>query len=276
MNDGMNDGINDGTQDGKPASLDDSAMALARRFVAAHPPRGEVLLCAVTGSHIYGFSSPDSDIDLKGVHQVPTRDLLGFTGVAETHDRLQVFEGTECDLTTHELRKALALLLAGNGNMLERFESPIQLYQSPVVDAMRHLSEGARSTRFVRHYAGFFKGMCREHERSAAPRAKTLLYCYRVALTGAHLLLTGELECDLRRLAPLHGFGEALELVAYKANAHETAAVPAEVDARHRASWPRLEAFIDAAKARSPLPAAPANEAACEAWLVERRMMQFG
>ena len=69
---------------------------------------------------------------------------------------------------------------------------------------------------------------------------------------------------------------EALELVAYKASAHETAAVPADVDARHRANWPRLEAFIDAAKARSPLPAAPANEAACEAWLIERRMMQLG
>lgn len=257
-------------------TLDPTHLDLARRFVAGHPPRGELLLCAVTGSHIYGFSSPDSDIDLKGIHQVPTRDLLGFAGVAETHDRLQVFEGVECDLTTHELRKALGLLLGGNGNMLERIESPIQLHETAALAELRALSKGARSTRYVRHYAGFFKGMCREHERSAAPRAKTLLYAYRVALTGAHLLATGELECDLRRLAPTHGFGEALELVAYKAAADEKAAVPAEVDARHRANWPRLEAYLDAARDRSPLPAEPANVAACEAWLVERRLAAMG
>ena len=250
-------------------------LALARRFVAAHPPPGELLLCAVTGSHIYGFTSPDSDIDLKGLHQAPTRDVLGFGPVKETHDRLEVFEGTECDLTTHEIAKALRLLIAGNGNMLERFESPIQLVDTHL-DALRALSRGARSIRYVRHYGGFFKGMCREHDRAEKPSAKTLLYAYRVALTGAHLLATGELVCDLRQLAPEHGFPEALELIAYKAATAEKITVPPDVDARHRQNWPKLEAAIDAARDASPLPAEPANTADCEAWLVERRVAALG
>ena len=92
-------------------------MDLGRRFLAAQPPPGRVLLCAVTGSHHYGFPSPDSDLDLKGIHLAPTEPLLGLSPVVETHDRLLVFEGTECDLTTHEAQKALLLLLRGNGNI---------------------------------------------------------------------------------------------------------------------------------------------------------------
>ena len=53
-------------------------LDLARRFIAKNPPPGEMLLCALTGSHIYGFSSGDSDLDLKGVHYAHTRELLGF------------------------------------------------------------------------------------------------------------------------------------------------------------------------------------------------------
>ncbi len=246
-------------------------LDLARRFIAANPPPGELLLVALTGSHIYGFSSPDSDLDLKGIHRVPTRGLLGFGRPKETHDRLEVYDGVECDLTTHEIQKAFGLLLAGNGNMLERFESPVQLYSTPTAEALRALSRGARSTRYIRHYSGFFRGMCREHERGER-RAKTLLYAYRVALTGAHLLLTGELCCDVRRLGPEHGFPEVLELVEHKASHHEKATVPDDMDRRHRANWPRLDALLGAAKDRSPLPAEPQNVDACEAWLIEQRL----
>ncbi len=247
-------------------------LDLARRFIAQHPPPGELILCALTGSHIYGFSSPDSDLDLKGIHYAHTRELLGFGKPSETHDTTAMFEGVECDLTTHEIQKAFSLLLQGNGNMLERFESPIQLYETSTVSTLRQLSLGARSSRYIRHYAGFFKGMCREHERALRPLAKTLLYTYRVALTGAHLLRTGELECDVRELAPEYGFAEALELVAFKASQREKAAVPEHVDRRHRANWPKLDALLQDARARTPLPPEPQNVAECEAWLIEQRL----
>jgi len=40
-------------------------LSRARRFVAAHPPPGDPIVVAVTGAHLYGFPSPDSDVDLK-------------------------------------------------------------------------------------------------------------------------------------------------------------------------------------------------------------------
>ena len=45
---------------------------------------------------------------------------------------------------------------------------------------------------------------------------KTLLYAYRVLLTGIHLLRTGEVEANLPRLAELYGKAFLAELIAQK------------------------------------------------------------
>ena len=71
-------------------------------------------------------------------------------------------------------------------------------------DRIRALVPEALSTRFAGHYRGYFGGMQREHARER--RAKTMLYAYRVALTGIHLLETGEVEMDVGVTAPRYGF----------------------------------------------------------------------
>lgn len=252
-----------------PNALPD--LELGRRFIAHSPVPGAALQCGVTGSHDYGFSSPDSDLDLKGLFLAPTRKLLGLHRPAETFDRLVDFEGTECDLTLTEIGKGLQLLVNGNGNLLERLLSNFQLYPGPETEQLQALARASISRRCARHYQGFFRGMCREHERADQPRAKSLLYAYRVALTGIHLLRTGELIADLRQLAPRLGYPDALALIKIKAEGVEKGAVNPEVDAQHRAAWPALEADLAVALATSPLPEEAPNEAACEAWLVELR-----
>lgn len=257
------------TTDLPPNALPD--LELGRRFIAASPVPGEVLQCGITGSHDYGFSSPDSDLDLKGIFVAPTERLLGLHRPADSFDRLVEFEGTECDLTLTEVGKAVQLLLAGNGNVLERLLSPFQLYPTPELAELQALARAAVSRRFARHYMGFFRGMCREHERGEPPRAKSLLYAYRVALTGVHLLRTGELVADLRRLAPMYGHEDALALIRIKVEGAEKGAVSPEIDAVHRRAWTGLEQALQAALEQSPLPEAAANEAECEAWLVALR-----
>ncbi|HEY0137432.1 MAG TPA: nucleotidyltransferase domain-containing protein, partial [Nannocystis sp.] len=141
----------------------------------------------------------------------------------------------------------------------------------PELLQLQALARGAVSRRCARHYQGFFRGMCREHERAEKPRAKTLLYAYRVALTGIHLLRTGELVADLRTLAPQLGYPDALSLIHLKVLGAEKGAVTPEVDSQHRAAWPALEADLQRALEHSPLPEEAANEGACEAWLVDLR-----
>jgi hypothetical protein len=242
----------------------------ARRCVAAHPPPGDLVLCGVTGSHYYGFPSHDSDVDLKGIHLAPARALLGLEAPPETHDALLDFEDVEHDLTTHEAGKALSLLLRGNGNVLERILTPLQLIVSDDTLALAELARGALSTRFFPHYRGYFAGMRREHE--TRKRAKTLLYTYRVALTGVHLLRAGEVRGDVLANAADHGAGGLEELIAFKREHGEKAALDPALDAEHRARWPMLEAMLEDARARSTLPAEPPNGAAMSEWLIARRL----
>lgn len=246
-------------------------LTLARRFVDRHRPPGRVLLCGITGSHQYGFASADSDMDLKGIHVAPARRVLGLTPPLEAFDRLQVFESVECDLTTNEIGQALRLLLSGNGNMLERILSPFQLYDSTEARELRQLALGAVSRSFHRHYAGFFRAMCIQHQRSGTPRAKTLLYAYRVALTGSHLLRSGELVADLAQLAPAYGFDAALELLEQKRAGSEHETIAERQEAAHRADWPKLEAALAGAIEESRLPETAPNREECEDWLVELR-----
>ena len=247
-------------------------LDLARRFVADHHPAGEVLLCGVTGAHHYGFPSADSDIDLKGIHLAPTRELLGLDAPGQTFDRLEMFEGAECDLTLHEADKALRLLLGGNGNMLERILTPLQLFETDALAELQPLARAAICQRFGRHYRGFFSGMCREHEAAAQPGVKSLLYSYRVALTGIHLMRSGELEANINRLAPEYGFASVLELVAYKREHAEKSRLPTGLDQVYRAGWPRLAALLDAAIEDSSLAAEPTNRQALSDWLVAQRL----
>ncbi len=250
-------------------------MDLGRRFLSARPPPGRVLLCAVTGSHYYGFPSPDSDLDLKGIHLAPADLFLGLSAAPETHDKLEVFEGTECDLTTHEAQKALLLLLRGNGNMLERIFSPLQLIESRELEELRVLARGSLSRRFFWHYQGFFRGICREHEAKGKRRGKSLLYAYRVALTGAHLLRTGEVVGSLLEIAEAYGFPEALALAEAKRAGAEKGSLPPEEDERHRAAWPRLMELLEKAREASPLPEDPPNTADLSAWLAETRKREL-
>lgn len=244
------------------------ALEGAKRFLLERPPPGEVLHVGLVGAHYYGFPSVDSDLDLKGMHIAPTRALLGLDSPPETHDVLEDFEGVEHDLTTHEVGKALALLLRGNGNVLERLMTPHQLFETDDLSELRALAIGALNRRFAGHYRGYFGGMCREHERR--PRAKSMLYAYRVALTGVHLLETGEVVGNVLETAREHGYSGLEALVEHKQSA-ETIELPEALDAEHRARWPALEAHLASALERSPLAEAPANRAEIDAWLVERR-----
>jgi len=251
-------------------------LELARRFIAINHPAGEILLCAVTGAHHYGFPSADSDIDLKGIHLAPTVELLGLDTPTQTYDRLEIFEQEECDLTLHEADKALRLLLGGNGNMLERNLSPLQLYQTDALPELQQMATAAICQRFGRHYRGFFNGMRREHQSAGQPGVKSLLYSYRVALTGIHLMRSGELEANINQLAPEYGFASVLELVSYKREHAEKSALPAELDQAHRAGWPRLTEMLDRAIEDSPLAAEAGNRSELSAWLVARRVQALG
>jgi len=251
-------------------------LDVARRFVEAAEIPGRLLLGGITGSHHYGFPSPDSDLDIKTIHLAPTEALLGLATRKEAYERLEVFEGVECDLTSNEARQALHLLLRGNGNMLERILCPYQLAESEEVEALQALAQGSISKRFYGHYSGFFLAMCKDYEKAAQPTVKQVLYAYRVAVTGIHLLQTGVLEADLSVLAERYGVPEALPLIEAKRRTAEHVALDPAEERTHQASLERLGKALDEALEASTLPEEPLNRDACEVWLIEARKAELG
>ncbi|GAB4214602.1 MAG: nucleotidyltransferase domain-containing protein [Sandaracinaceae bacterium] len=201
---------------------------------------------------------------------LPPEALLGLEEPVETLDRMEVFEGVEQDLTLHDARRSIQLLLRGNGNALEHMLTPLQLFSSERADALRALARGAVSKRFVHHYRGFFRRMRAEHAR--VRRAKTLLYAYRVALTGAHLLRSGELEQDVRINAAREGFPEVEALVAIKRERAEKGVLTPAEDVELSASLDRAAALLEEAYARSSLPDDAPNREALGRWLVTERL----
>src|SRR4029079_17532454 len=106
----------------------------------------------------------------------------------------------------------------------------------------------ALSRRLYRHYRGFAANQQKALEKE--PTIKKLLYVLRTALTGTHLLRTGELETDLGTLADAYELRAAHELIAAKRAGERTAADPALLE-----EWrPKVEMTLgrlDAARERT-------------------------
>lgn len=247
-------------------------LELGRRFLAAQGHAGG-LVVGVTGAHYYGFPSPDSDLDLKGIHVAPTREMVSLQPPADAVDYLDRFEGVEVDYTSHELGTALRLLLRGNGNMLERILSPFQLLDSAAAAELRALAAGSVSRKFAHHYRGFFGRMRRDWTRAEPRTVKGLLYAYRSALTGIHLLRTGECVGDVTRLAPAYGFDAVPRLVERKAAGREHGAL-SEADG-YEPDLERLEQLLQEWSAGSPLPAEASNASEVDDFLVRARRDAF-
>lgn len=263
-----------------PLPLDIDVAGL-RRFLEAKRPSapGPVLFLGLTGAHAYGFPSPDSDLDLKAVHAVDAARLLGLRGApAPLELVVDDWEGREMDLSSHELGQCAELLLKGNGNMLERLLGPCPIITTALGERLAAIARRALSQRVVHHYKGFLGAMLREHEldvrERGGARAKRLLYAYRVAFTGAHLLLHGELVTDVRVLAPRFGVTERVAALIERKSAAEQAVLGDDEVSPFLDDVPRLFALLEDARARSVLPEAPAEAAVEEldALLVEARL----
>src|SRR5947209_1984878 len=78
------------------------------------------LFVTVSGAHLYGFPSPDSDVDLRGAHLLPLREVVGLDLPEQTVEKKLDLAGVEVELVSHDLGKYLRLLVKDNGYVLEQ------------------------------------------------------------------------------------------------------------------------------------------------------------
>ncbi|MEV5439093.1 nucleotidyltransferase domain-containing protein [Streptomyces sp. NPDC052682] len=214
-----------------------------------------VLFATVSGAHLYGFPSRDSDVDLRGVHLLPAADVVGLREPEETRSRMWLRDGVEMDLVTHDLRKFVRLMLRRNGYVLEQLLSPLVVHTTDIHRELAALAPGVLTRHHAHHYRGFATTQWRLFEKTG--ELKPLLYTFRVLLTGIHLMRGGEVQAHLPTLlgevddAP----GYLPELIAAKTEREHGAA---DVDhARVRADVARLHGVLDEAQQASRLPETP-------------------
>jgi predicted nucleotidyltransferase len=118
------------------------------RIVAAQPY--PLLFATISGAHLYGFPSPDSDFDLRGAHVLPLEKIVGLEVRGETVEQEMIVppdtssglrppsppsgEGAgtlEMDIVSHDVRKFFGMLLKKNGYVLEQLFSPLIVHTTP-------------------------------------------------------------------------------------------------------------------------------------------------
>jgi predicted nucleotidyltransferase len=178
-----------------------------------------LLFATISGAHLYGFPSADSDYDLRGAHILPLPEVVGLGPVRETIEFSGVRDGREIDVVTHDVRKFFGMLLKHNGYVLEQLYSPLIVHTTPEHAELKVIARGCLTRHHAHHYLGFVRTQWSLFEKDR--RAKPLLYVYRVLLTGIHLMRTGEMEANLVRLNESFHLPYISDLVAQKVGGAE-------------------------------------------------------
>lgn len=240
------------------------------REVAAQPY--PLVFATISGAHLYGFPSADSDFDLRGVHMLPAREVVGLDGGRETIELSKFEDGLEFDLVTHDVKKFLGLLLRPNGYVLEQLHSPLIVSATPEHAELKEIAHGCVTRFHSHHYLGFAASQWKLFDKERPRRVKPLLYVFRVLWTGIHLMRTGVIEANLVTLNGDVKLPFIEELIERKLTGPEKATLEDEDVALYRAEYERLVAELEAARDASDLPEAPAGREALNDLLVRLRL----
>lgn len=220
------------------------------------------ILEGVVGSQAYGLATSASDEDALAVALAPTSTLLGLRPLAG-HAATRVRH--DPDHTTHELGKALQLLLSCNPSAMELLWLPADLYRvrTATGDDLARLRGAFLSRARVRDvYLGYASGQLRRLSRrdpddadALAKTAKNARHLWRLLVQGHELYATGRLMVRLEAddAATCREFGVRV--------------AGGDLDLA-RDELARFEGQFDAT--RSPLPERP-DEGAVESWLRRAR-----
>lgn len=224
---------------------------LLHRITSAQPY--PLLFATISGAHLYGFPSPDSDFDLRGAHVLSLEKVLGLEVGSETIEDSRVIEGLEMDIVSHDVKKFFGLLLKKNGYVLEQLYSPLIVRTTPEHEVLKEIAKNCITRHHSHHYFGFSETQWDLFTKESPKRVKPLLYVYRVLLTGIWLMRTGEVEANLVTLNQTFQLPQVTDLIAQKLTGPEQSTFNSADFAFHQSEYQRLRAELQTASETSTL-----------------------
>jgi uncharacterized protein len=231
-----------------------------------------LLFVTVSGAHLYGFPSADSDYDLRGVHLLTLEEVVGLVTGQDTVEKSGIYDGLEIDLVTHDAKKFFGLMLKKNGYVLEQLLSPLVVHATPAHEELKAIAADCVTKHHAHHYLGFAETQWKLFQKESPPHVKPLLYVYRVLLTGIHLMRTGEVEANLLRLNETARLPYIPELVERKVGGPEKGRLDQLDLAFHEREYQRLRGDLEQEFLQSPLPEIAKGAKALNDLLVRLRL----
>jgi len=243
------------------------------RAVKEHPYA--LLFATISGAHLYGFPSPDSDYDLRGVHILPAEEVLGLFPDRDTIE-ISKKEDIELDLVTHDVQKFFGLLLKANGYVLEQLYSPLVIHTTPDHEELKSIARNCVTRHHAHHYFGFAENQWRLFQKEDPPRVKPLLYVFRVLLTGIHLMRTGTVEANLNRLNEEYELPYIPELIERKTRGTERQTLEQAEVSFYQNEYDLLRKRLENETSQMRLPESQTAKAALNDLLLRVRLRTVG
>lgn len=238
--------------------------------VSDHPY--PLMFATISGAHLYGFPSPDSDFDLRGAHLLPLEEVVGLNTGQETIEKSGIHDGLEIDLVTHDAKKFFGLMLKKNGYVMEQVLSPLIVHTTPEHDELKAIAADCLTKHHAHHYLGFAATQWKLFQKEDPPRVKPLLYVYRVLLTGIHLMRTGEVQANLVRLNETFNLPYLPDSIERKISGTEKGTLDQADLSFHEREYERLRTELEEAFEHSSLPEQPSGATALNDLLVRLRL----
>jgi predicted nucleotidyltransferase len=162
-----------------------------------------IILEGITGSTAYGLATKDSDVDIKGVYLLPTKEVLkiGFDPQHTTKDHV------DPDWVYHEVGKFMKLVINGNPTVTELLFLDEYTVLTPVGQLLIDNRSAFLSTKAVMNaYRGYAFSQAKRlnnrteqgldgYDSSLKNRfAKHTRHCFRLLMQARQLLETGTLD----------------------------------------------------------------------------------
>jgi hypothetical protein len=191
---------------------------------AAHIQGGDLVSLYISGSHLYGWPSKNSDVDIRGMYMLRDREFLGLHP-PKNYIRINYEdnspENVEYDIDIFEIRKALNLAVKGNCNVLEGFAAE-PIYKTVEYRELTKLIEGKWGKNGVYNsYRGMAWQNYRKFILNGRNTVKKYLYVFRALMAGTYALTTGRIEPNMEVLARYWRVEPVKELLKIKKNGLE-------------------------------------------------------
>ena len=178
-----------------------------------HSRGGNLLNAYISGSHLYGWDSKDSDIDIRGCFILRKENFLGLKQPKEV---IEIKTEDNKDIVLFEIKKLIGLALKGNCNILEEINAP-QFYKNADFIKLKQLINNAFGKRGIYNsYRGMAEANYKGFILQGKNTVKKYLYIFRGLMGGIYCLQTGLIKPNIEELNKHFKIKEVTKLLEIK------------------------------------------------------------